>query len=1478
MPMPLDAAARAQGLHRVVEVRAGGRTSTGYAVTPDLVLTAAHALPDEGGGVRVRTVDGRAADAEIVWEGPAGVDAALLRVADAPWAEDPAVRYTRWGSPGGDDVPVVARGFPRAAKIGDVRDVETMRGTVDYGTGVRHGRYGVNVRTPRLDTSDEPLWRGMSGAALLAEPGGQVLGVTVYDQSAFQGTRLLVVPAAVLVRDPEFAELTGAGRDHDETVVRRDVPTVDRLLVPPVEPLPERASDWQLLLSKYAVVPFCGRDEVLDELRAWCAGPARFDVAVITGDGGAGKTRLAGHLCGEMTAAGWDAGILAESALQDAYGAAPYPEITRPVLLVVDYPEPLAAGVAALIRAMMTRRHGAPVRLLLVARANAAADGLRDAPWWTEVTGLAEGYAAEPPVVALNVHHLTDAERAEHWTAAVTAFGGVDAEPVPLTGEEFAHPLRVHIAALLASRGESVERGVLRQFLARETRVWTRSLPAGFDPVLARQAVALVALTTPERDGLRECLALLPDADPAARRVLARWLPTVFPGDGDRLVFGPDRLTEELLGSTEDLPLLVAGMYERNGTGVLDAFDALILAADRPNVRRALGGMLSGHLPELAEAALAGNGPEASALETVLRLLADETEIRVDGLRYDTGPFWAHWSLRGALAMLVAIRMRHYKEPGLLGTLTDLAAYQLAFSRTAEAFDTTAEAVGLLAEQPEVTEAQARLYSAMAVIDTTNGFGDNAVLQIDRAVELHGAALEHVTGDELARLLSHADGDLVNSAIIHANAGDYAGAARALSQAVGGEDPYGLTAALVAVTELAPTGDPAGFGHHSCFFHVGHSGRLDYRSDVTAWGVRLAAHVPDSAEPGWAAAMHRLAVAVHAASGAADAVRVAERVATSSPEAAEFLIRVLVEAQDHAGVVAVIDRLRAFTGDLPERRAYFLASEGIADYYVGQYAEAVEVLTRAAEAHRALGPSMSMVETLRHLAWALHACDDHTAELRVAEELTGVLRGLAERHPHLRADLLNALRNLAELRGLLDMEIADVLDEALLMRSRLGESFGEDAFDLDLLSAGYHAFRDPLASLALTEDVAARARARMNAVYPPEPARVAEYLTALQSQLVAKLTTGRARDAVALVVQGFELVERHLDDHPSRAHLAVSLKSQYGRALTMLGERERAVEVLEKAAAELEEAPPAFWTDTNIVAVHSTLGLVYGQIGEHARAVECLDRAVASLRALPESASRSLKLGECLQLQASLAAMTGRRDDTEAMLDEADALLMGLGGIAGVLLGFSLQTRAWLRFVDDDLDGAIEAIFASLRLTEPYADDGPEPGIHASIQEYGAYLLAIAGREEEAAALAVTGTDKIESLLERGVALSPRLYGRHVMGCLVRVLAAADDADAEAVAHWSERAFHALRCGPRADLPPLLDLILGAFGEQLPEDAEAPLERLLVEEARILLAEAGDILPADVVELFRLMTEGGDPDEVAAAFDRHLDIAEDRTF
>ena len=58
------------------------------------------------------------------------------------------------------------------------------------------------------------------------------------------------------------------------------------------------------LRAEEQVVPFRGRPE-LDELLAWCGTGERVGVRLVTGDGGAGKTRLALRLCrGSYSASG----------------------------------------------------------------------------------------------------------------------------------------------------------------------------------------------------------------------------------------------------------------------------------------------------------------------------------------------------------------------------------------------------------------------------------------------------------------------------------------------------------------------------------------------------------------------------------------------------------------------------------------------------------------------------------------------------------------------------------------------------------------------------------------------------------------------------------------------------------------------------------------------------------------------------------------------------------------------------------------------------------------------------------------------------------------------------------------------------------------------------------------------------------------------------------------------------------------------
>jgi Mrp family chromosome partitioning ATPase len=81
------------------------------------------------------------------------------------------------------------------------------------------------------------------------------------------------------------------------------------------EPAPgprARQTSSYLLGARYSVVPFRARVE-LDELRGWAVSGEEVDVAVLSGGGGVGKSRLARELCAELTQAGWVAAVRARS-------------------------------------------------------------------------------------------------------------------------------------------------------------------------------------------------------------------------------------------------------------------------------------------------------------------------------------------------------------------------------------------------------------------------------------------------------------------------------------------------------------------------------------------------------------------------------------------------------------------------------------------------------------------------------------------------------------------------------------------------------------------------------------------------------------------------------------------------------------------------------------------------------------------------------------------------------------------------------------------------------------------------------------------------------------------------------------------------------------------------------------------------------------------------------------------------------------
>lgn len=396
--------------------------------------------------------------------------------------------------------------------------------------------------------------------------------------------------------------------------------SLSSLLLPALEPLPPDCPDWPLLTPNHAVVPFLGRDEERAALRTWADDPSPLSIAVLTGEAGMGKTRLAGELCTELTAAGWDAGFLPDP--HRATGL----DVLRPTLLALDHPEPSAAAIGELVRHLAGQKHRPRVRILLLSRESTGGE------WWRRLA-VAAGALWEglnTITVQLGRRPLTAAERVAHAAAAMRAFAPPRAVLPDVGDPGYDDPLRLQLAALMRLRGDDVAAGeeLVSRFLTYELAQWMTVWPEGHEPVdaaTARQAVALVTLTTPTREELHELLSAVARAHDR-RLALGDWLTRLFPGsdhissgealpplasggttplsaEGGRLApLGPEVVAEQFLAETEGLAALVLAVYDhpaRTAGHLVRMLDVLRLSSERPAIRSALRSLLTGRLGEL---------------------------------------------------------------------------------------------------------------------------------------------------------------------------------------------------------------------------------------------------------------------------------------------------------------------------------------------------------------------------------------------------------------------------------------------------------------------------------------------------------------------------------------------------------------------------------------------------------------------------------------------------------------------------------------------------------------------------------------------------------------------------------------------------------------------------------------------------------------------------------------------------------------
>ena len=542
-----------------------------------------------------------------------------------------------------------------------------------------------------------------------------------------------------------------------------ELPTLartEKVLAPGYLPLPDDSTPLQMIQTRYGVVPFCSRPEYR-ELKEWAMGTAKssggkpdVSVAVLTGEGGAGKTRMAAQLCHDLEVLGWYTGFApAKSAMENdelTYLA----ELTTELLVVVDYAEESRQEqLAALLRALRGRR--SPTRIVLTAR------GIDS--WWEdfrqeqESDGIQLGQALVKELEPRPDPVLLYRQAVRGFSKVIN---GVNPPEVAIPERAGDTALDIVLRAWLVviddsgiqgpQSERSVERGarsarasnpnsrdsLYDRVLRLEFKRW-KAFPVLQDISLKhlRRIAATLSLLAPDAGQVDNVLSRLPEwSDEHIRRSrLAELMSTtLLRSDGDSGVsLRPDPVAEHLVlsvfgGEVDQVdavlpgdPLNVPGINEPDASN-WTVVRALMLGQQAQNLSQVItraasqdkqsASKLAQHIlktcPHLwssaLEVALAQGGPFADALE---RLIESGAEVPHEEI-VKSIPL-GHSTLRGtALAALQRMEVSAEHDPVRRARYLHSLANRLSgVGRSGEALEAAQEAVGLYRELVEASPA-----------------------------------------------------------------------------------------------------------------------------------------------------------------------------------------------------------------------------------------------------------------------------------------------------------------------------------------------------------------------------------------------------------------------------------------------------------------------------------------------------------------------------------------------------------------------------------------------------------------------------------------------------------------------------------------------------------------------------------------------------------------------------------------------------
>ena len=317
-------------------------------------------------------------------------------------------------------------------------------------------------------------------------------------------------------------------------------------------------SPLQLIKARTGIVPFTGRDK-LAKLTDWAnkqPGEGREDlaVAVVTGVGGSGKTRLAAELCSNLEKNGWVAGFIPKTAKLSEAELTWLTRVESHLLLVLDYAEEShKEELTRLLRRL--RERAAPTRVVLTARSagawlddlleddvlsGAMAQGLRrfEVPRQAETSTKIAKRAAKRFARYLETPEPTDVEIPENsrWTTLDFVLHGW------LIASE------VGAADLPSSR-----EGLYEDILRREIKYWQdeavlQGMAKVSEATLRTSAAALSLIGPRTVSETADVLSRLPDwTDINLRKTYAELLSKVLADPGDAYVLRPDPVAEKLV-------------------------------------------------------------------------------------------------------------------------------------------------------------------------------------------------------------------------------------------------------------------------------------------------------------------------------------------------------------------------------------------------------------------------------------------------------------------------------------------------------------------------------------------------------------------------------------------------------------------------------------------------------------------------------------------------------------------------------------------------------------------------------------------------------------------------------------------------------------------------------------------------------------------------------------------------------------------